>query len=127
MGKFVLQPESLDAQYPDREDLYENLGGLEVTVLLKFSERLQVWYLDLLDLDKVVLYASRKLLGNYSVAIRQRVVGLPPGIFYVDSETPDDTPPNFEALGTRVVLAYSDPEDIPPPPPLTDAVKIEVV
>ncbi len=127
MAKLILQPESVDAQYPFREDTYEGLGGLDLTVRETWSERLQVWYLDLLDADGVVIWAGRKLLSNYQVAIRQRDARLPPGIFWADSESDDRTPPDFDALGTRVMLSYSDPEDIPADEPLTDAVSIEVI
>lgn len=127
MAKLVLQPDSIDAQYPFREDTYEDLGGLELTLRVSWSERLQTWYLDLLDADGIVIWAGRKILSNYQIAIRQVNARLPPGIFWADSEDPDRTPPDFDALGIRVVIAYSDPEDVPEPEPLTDAVSVEVI
>ncbi len=126
MAVGTLVPTSIEEQYPLRFDNYE-LGGIELTVHTIWSERLQAYYLDLFDADGAIIYANRKILSNYQIAIRQRSARLPAGIFYASSEDPDNTPPSFDELGVRVLIAYSDPEDIPPPPPLTDAVSIEVI
>jgi hypothetical protein len=126
MGKGILVPTTIEEQYPLRVDSYE-LGGIDLTLQLAYVDRLDTYYLDLFDSDGNIIYAGRKILANYQVAIRQRDARLPAGIFWADSEDPDDTPPSFDELGQRVMLAYSDPEDVPPAPPLTDAVSIEVI
>jgi hypothetical protein len=121
-----LAPQSIGAQSPLADDGY-TLGGVDLLVRLIWSERLQTYYMDLFDANGDVIYANRKILSTYQVAIRQRSARLPEGIFYAGSEDDDLTPPTFDELGTRVLLAYSDPEDVPVAPALTDAVSVEVI
>lgn len=118
----------IDAE--DREPFLDNtyeLGGIELLVRLEYSERLNTYYMTLFDADGDTIYANRKILAGYQVAIRQRDARLPPGIFVPADTDLRDTPPTFDELGGRVKLLFVPNEDIPPLDPLTDAVKIVVV
>lgn len=120
----------LPIEAEDREPFLDNtyeLGGVELLVRLEYSERLNTYYLTLFDADGGPIYAGRKILSGYQVAIRQLDARLPPGILFPADIDFQQTPPTFDELGGRVKLVFIPNEDIPPEDPLTDAVKIEVV
>ena len=125
MSVFQLLPIDEEDRVPFLDATYE-IDDADYTLRLTWSERLGSWYADLLDADDNVLWAGRKILARYQIAARQVVAGAPAGIFFADDQDNDTTAPGFDDLGGRVKIIYADPGSFPTPPPLTDAVRIDV-
>ncbi|MEE9481207.1 MAG: hypothetical protein V3V34_11790 [Kiloniellales bacterium] len=126
MSVFLLEPINRRDQFPFWEFSYA-FGGVEVTMRLTWSDRLQRWYADLFDAAGDTIWAGVAINARHSIGFRTLSDRLPVGFFYASDSNDDLTAPDFEDLGRRVPISFIDGDDIPDPVPLTDAVAITAV
>jgi len=126
MSVFLLEPVDRPEQFPFWEFSYA-LGGVEVTMLLTWSDRLQRWYAGLFDANGDAIWAGRAVSSRWTLGLRNLSSRAPDGIFWAADTNDDLGPPTFEDLGRRVLLSFVDGDDLPVPIPLTDAVAITAV
>lgn len=129
MSVFFLEPfDRVAEQEPFWEHNY-SFGGVDVTLRLTYSDRLERWYADLFDADGETIWAGKAVNVQYHVGFRHLSARAPDGLFWALDTNPDLTPPGFEDLGRRVILEFitSDDPALPQATPLTDAVAITAV
>lgn len=126
MSVFLLEPVDRLEQEPFWEHDY-NFGGVDVTLRLTYSDRLERWYADLFDVDGEPIWAGKTVASRYTLGFRHLSTRAPDGIFWVSDTNEDVGAPTFEDLGRRILLSFVDGDDLPTPTPLTDAVAITPV
>ena len=84
------------------------LDGLTFTIRIHWNERESAWYLEIGDVDGVVIVASRKLVANWPLLQRVTDERKPPGEIYCIDLTDEGVDPGLDDLGERVDLVYID-------------------
>ena len=95
------------------QKLRVKLDGREYVLRLRWSEREERWYLDVLDGKEVLLAGAIKIVANWPLLEAQRFSeALPPGeIMAMDGRTsPAD--PGLRELGTTIPLVYLPAADV---------------
>lgn len=89
------------------------LDGREYVLALRWSQREERWYMDLLDGDDVLLVGSVKLVVGFPLLYRFRAIaGLPPGDLIVVDGRADAVDPGLADLGDVAQLIYMDAAEI---------------
>lgn len=89
------------------------LSGRDYLLTFAWNLRESAWYLDIADQDGVVLAASLKLTVDYPLLKRATDPRLPAGTLMPLDTSGAGIDPGLDDLGTRVLLSYLEPGDLP--------------
>lgn len=108
----VVIPTSVDrASYTQRT----RLDGRDFTLVFKWHQREERWYLSLWDESEEEIVAGIKVLANWPLLRHHRAdPRVPPGELVAVDLTTNGTPPGFDELGIerRCELTYFDAEEL---------------
>ena len=98
--------------FPDLPQSLQTLTLELVQYRVRFTwrERLQAWYLDLLELDETPIVLGQRVSPGWGPLYRLLPMASPPGLFFVSGPEPYSR----EMLGSEVVVLFASSDEIPP-------------
>ncbi len=115
----------LEIDQPENDPILEvttELSEITFTILLRWDDRLEAWYLDLFDADATAIVVGTRLTTNYLLFNDLRDSRLPPGRLALINPNSND-PCGFEDLGPTCFLVYFEPGEFTEP---KDVARVEI-
>ena len=99
-------------QYPVY-DYNVTLTGVEFRLVQTHRERPNRWYLTIYDANGTALLSNKKMSINTPLLADLQISGLPAGEIALWDSSGAETECGFDDLGTRCLLLYFEPDEIP--------------
>ena len=84
------------------------LGETEYKLKFLYNVRCKFWTCSIYTIDNQPIVENSRLSINYPLFARYSDPRLPKGFLYVIDITGSNVDPDFESLGSRVILVYDD-------------------
>jgi len=107
-----LPPVEPEETYPVQEYMM-TLGDVTVTLVYRYCERTDGWYLDVYDSAGDPLLTGKRLAADWPVTARYQIDGLPEGWIALLDTAAGDVELGEDDLGRRGEMVYLEPDDIP--------------
>lgn len=90
------------------------LSEVTYTLILRWDDRIEAWYLDLFDADGLPIARGTRLTSNYLLYNDLRDSRLPPGRIALINPNSNE-PCGFDDLGPKCFLVYFEPGEFTEP------------